>query len=271
MYPTTYEQAALFEHRFWLQILGDHSRFILNALSPQETQAIQLATILIETFDSLLRLARQPLDRGQILIVTQNAYIESLRLRQFKLFLLTQKLAAKINLNVTPTFINHMVNELDEYLTILNDLLAQQIPPVQHPVHHHLLWLLDGYGHATAIRSGLDAVEKRLIGQAEIFAQHFEGGYEKAVEMAGFLRTSLTDFPSLRRLNSEAEAEMLYFMDFLTELEQLVLTNQVLSELAPLLPDHMFREECYYLTKLARSAPQVQEPHCDPTRPRIEV
>jgi hypothetical protein len=23
--------AALFEHRFWLQILGDHARFIFNA------------------------------------------------------------------------------------------------------------------------------------------------------------------------------------------------------------------------------------------------
>ncbi|NOU92561.1 DUF2935 domain-containing protein [Paenibacillus sp. LMG 31456] len=29
------DQGALFVHRFWLQILGDHSSFIWNTLSPK--------------------------------------------------------------------------------------------------------------------------------------------------------------------------------------------------------------------------------------------
>lgn len=270
LYPTTYEQAALFEHRFWLQILGDHSRFILNALAPKEAQAIQMANTFVQTFDQLLATAQQPLTRSQIVALTQEAATHAQRLREFKLTLLTQQLAAKITINLTPTFINHMVNELEEYLRVLTYLLSQTIPPVFHPVHHHLLWLLDGYGHATAIGSSLDAVEKRLIDQAHTFSVHFEDYYRKAVEMVGYMRTSLTDFPALRRFNREAEAEMLFFMDFLTELEQLVLTNQALSEIAPLMPDHMLREECYYLTKLARSASNVASPNCDPTRPRVE-
>ena len=49
-----YLQVALFEHRFWLQILGDHSRFILNALSPTETKEIQIAENFIPIFDQLL-------------------------------------------------------------------------------------------------------------------------------------------------------------------------------------------------------------------------
>jgi hypothetical protein len=36
-------ETALFEHRFWLQVLGDHSRFILYALSPKESSEIQTA------------------------------------------------------------------------------------------------------------------------------------------------------------------------------------------------------------------------------------
>jgi hypothetical protein len=35
------EEEALFEHRFWLQILGDHARFILNALSPKEKKILK--------------------------------------------------------------------------------------------------------------------------------------------------------------------------------------------------------------------------------------
>ena len=45
--------------------------------------------------------------------------------------------------------------------------------------------------------------------------------------------------------------------------------NKVLSTLTPLMPDHMLREECYYLIKLAQSS-EVRMPDCDPTRPRVE-
>jgi len=38
-----YEQSVLFEHRFWLQILGDHARFIFNSLSPVEKATIKEA------------------------------------------------------------------------------------------------------------------------------------------------------------------------------------------------------------------------------------
>jgi len=32
----------------------------------------------------------------------------------------------------------------------------------------------------------------------------------------------------------------------------------------------MFREECYYLTKLSMVA-SIKEPDCDPGKPRVEV
>ena len=34
---------ALFENRFWLQIMGDHSRFIYYSLAPNETAHIHKA------------------------------------------------------------------------------------------------------------------------------------------------------------------------------------------------------------------------------------
>lgn len=265
----TYEEAALFEHRFWLQILGDHSRFIFDSLSPREAEEVQVAANFIQVFDSLLAHARQPLNRTQIMTLNQQILPYVQQLRQFKLNLIQLHLVGKIIIGLPPTFINHMVNELDEYLRLLGHLQAGQIPPAHHPLHHHLLWLMDGYGHAVAIGSELDAVEKRLIDQSRTFATHFEDYYRKAVELTGYLRTNLSDFPALRRFNHQAEAEMLFFMDFLTELKEMRLDNSVLGTLAPLLPDHMFREECYYLTKLAMVS-TVPRPNCDPTKPRVE-
>lgn len=45
---------ALFEHRFWLQILGDHARFIFNGLSSKEAEDVQKANRFIQWFDGLL-------------------------------------------------------------------------------------------------------------------------------------------------------------------------------------------------------------------------
>jgi hypothetical protein len=55
---TDFECMVQFEHLFWLQILGDHSRFILDALSPRETVEIQKAERFIIIFDGLLDEAR---------------------------------------------------------------------------------------------------------------------------------------------------------------------------------------------------------------------
>ncbi|WP_144553714.1 DUF2935 domain-containing protein [Peribacillus simplex] len=49
-----WEKAARFEHRFWLQILGDHSRFIHESLAPIELENIEIALEFIQIFDTLL-------------------------------------------------------------------------------------------------------------------------------------------------------------------------------------------------------------------------
>ena len=59
-------QEALFEHRFWLQILGDHSRFIYNALSPKEVKDAQTAAQYIGQFDQLLSISRMNDAQAQI-------------------------------------------------------------------------------------------------------------------------------------------------------------------------------------------------------------
>lgn len=260
----------LFEHRFWLQILGDHSRFILNALSPLEKDSIQEAEHFINIFDQLLDISgNEKLSDSEVHDLTLKAYRYAQEIREFKLHLLKRHLAQKIMIQLPPTFINHMLNELEEYLCILNFIMTKSIPKA-NPVHHHLLWLLDGAGHAAAIDSSLDDVEKILKEKSRNYASRFEALYQKAVEMAGYLRTKQNNFPALNRFNREAQGEILSFVSFLENIEELQLEKELLGRLDPLIPDHMLREECYYLTKLSEVS-EIERPDCNPGKPRIEV
>lgn len=263
-------QTALFEHRFWLQILGDHSRFIFHALSPKESEDIQAARHFIQSFDRLLEFSRTAAGDANIHALTQQALPLTSRLREFKLNLLQKSLLGQVTIGLTPTFINHMVNELEEYSRILNALSAGEGVPRFDALHHDMLWLSDAAGHAAAIASDLDSVEKRLIEKSRKFEEHFQQFYIKSIEMAGYMRTQLRDFPAFRRFHTDIDLEMKLFVSFLRELEELELSAEVLDRISPLMPDHMMREECYYLLKLATLG-MVPDPKCDPAKPRVEA
>lgn len=260
-------KAAAFEHRFWLQVLGDHARFIHDSLAPKEQQEIRTAAYFIRTFDELLTAARRELEGNEWSELTAKAHKTAASLREFKLYILKEHLSGMIHTSLPPTFYNHMVNELDEYMRILHYLGSEQTPPSMHPVHHHLLWLQDAFGHAASIKSNLDPIEKQLIRKSDEYQKTFEAFYLKAVEMAGYLRTRLHEFPALSRFNEQVSLEMALFHSFLEELEEMDINKTVLDVFAPLLADHMAREECYYLTKLAESS-NTKKPGCDPTKPR---
>ncbi|PTX55129.1 protein of unknown function (DUF2935) [Melghirimyces profundicolus] len=270
MVRVEYVAAALFEHRFWLQVLGDHARFIRDSLAPGEKEAIRRAKGYVTAFDGLLENARRPVtDPKAVRSLTGEAKQAAEGIREFKLSLVKAHLTASIGISLSPSFLNHMVNEVEEYLRLLSFLCRGEVPPREHPVHHHLLWLQDAYGHSSALAGNLDFVEKSWKKKSDRFTQHFEAFYLKAVELAGYLRTCLADFPALRRFHREVELEMALFQNFLQELEEFRLNKEVLGVLTPLMADHMFREECYYLTKLAASS-HTQSPPCDPAEPRQE-
>lgn len=268
MLIANYNDSVLFEHRFWLQILGDHGRFIKTSLAPDEKETIQQAQYFINLFDHLLEKSRSEMDMREVDNLNKAAYSAALSIRSFKLSLIGEHLVEKIKIELPPTFINHMVNEVEEYITILLCIFNNQYPS-PNPIHHHLLWLPDASGHAAAIASKLDPVEKPLIKRSKNFIKAFDDLHLKSIEEAGFMRTNICEFPALGRLNNEAESEILCFSAYLKELEGLVREKKVLSTLLPILLDHMYREECYYLTKLSQVT-DIPKPSCDPTKHRNE-
>nr|WP_249365703.1 DUF2935 domain-containing protein [Cytobacillus citreus] len=262
--PASFENAAKMEHRFWLQVLGDHARFIYDSLSPKEKELIDEATYFIQMFDSLLN----RVEVENLVELSIKADEEAKKIRDFKLKILERHLVGKIKIHLGPTFMNHMVNEVEEYLLVLKYLRKGVTPPVFHELHHHLIWLLDAAGHASAISNNMDQIEMKIKNKSDKFTKDFESFYIKAVEMAGFLRSNIKSFPALERFNKDISIEMKLFMNFLDEIEELELSKEALGTFAALMADHMFREECYYLTKLAEST-NLEKPDCDPTKQRI--
>lgn len=261
----SFEKAAKLEHGFWLQVLGDHARFIHDALSPQEKEFINDAKYFIGVFDGLL--GRVEVDN--IIELSKRAEEEALKIRQLKLAIIERHLVGKVKIHLGPVFMNHMVNEVDEYILLLKYLKKGETPPVFHELHHHLIWLLDAAGHAGAISDNMEPVEEKIKNVSDGFTKDFQAFYLKAVELTGFLRTNLSSFPALEKFNKDVALEMKLFMNFLNEIEELELSKEALGTFSALMADHMFREECYYLTKLAQST-KLDQPDCDPAKPRLK-
>ena len=249
----SYLDSAVFEHRFWLQVLGDHSRFIHDSLYPSEREDIAKAASFTQDFDQLLSQVPS-LNQSNALPFANTVEDYVTQLRYFKLSIIKRHLIGDMKIHLTPTFLNHMVNELEEYLRVLSYLKQGKIPPIYHELHHHLIWLLDASGHAGAINDRMDGVEKRLKEKSGVFTKHFEQFYLKAVELTGYLRTNINSFPALNRFNHDIEVEINLFKTFLAELEEMELSAEVLGSFSASMADHMAREEQYYLIKLAEAA-----------------
>ncbi|WP_438447902.1 DUF2935 domain-containing protein [Gorillibacterium sp. sgz5001074] len=265
-----YAEASAFELRFWLQVLGDHARFIHDSLAPSEQAEIHRARGFIQAFDGLLELSRMEMGNAEWMGLAQTSLHKGAELRAFKLHLIRRQLTGAIKLALPPSFMNHMVNEVEKFLRIAQSLASGRIPTLLDPVQLHLHWLLDASGHAAAVRDMADPAEKKWKETGEAFNEAFEQFYLKSVELAGFMRTNLKDFPALGRFNQQVELEMALFLSFLKELEEMELRHEVLGTMSPLMADHMAREECYYLLKLSWVS-EVAPPACDPGKPRTDA
>ncbi|MFZ5823584.1 MAG: DUF2935 domain-containing protein [Bacillota bacterium] len=271
---------AVREGWFWAGVLRDHATFIHDSLAPHERRAAEVShgfqhrfAILQEEAQALAQsmgitapagsYALQGIQRVETLDRFQGPELaqyqqathalaqritDHLRsLKQFKEDLIGQKLACSIRLNLTPTLLQHMVNETEEAYRALTGIReAANLPPPLQALHHHLLWLPDASGHAAALHSGLDPTEKRLLDATDQFKRIFDGMEIKALELYTMLRVAPRMVAVLRRLNRDAMTEIAIFREFLAEMREHLEGCEIMGNLTPLFADHMLREELYY-------------------------
>jgi len=244
----SYQEAALYEHSFWLQVLRDHARFIQHTLSTEEFELVAQADAFIHTFDTYLQtVCEQHIE--DMPAFSQDIGNDVRAFRRMKLSLIESSINDEISIDLSTSFLHHMVTELEEYLLVIGFLGKGEAPPIFHELHHHMLWLTDASAHAGAMENDLD--DAYFQQKSKEFQQHFDQFYVKAAELSQYLKTNLNTLPALVKFNSHIDLERKLFHTFIQEVEEMNLSPNLLNEFAGLMADHMAREEQYYVQKLA--------------------
>jgi hypothetical protein len=244
------QNTSNYDNPFWLQILGDQMRFISCALMPRETNLVQQAEHFITLFDTLYAQSTEYLPEIALERFLDTAYNVTQQARTFCLTILRRQISGDACINLSPGFLNQMANEAEEYLRIL-DLTMKKRQNLMHPIHYHLLWLANCSVNVDTINSCLDPSERELLRFCHRFMHKFDGLYFKSMEMMGFLRTGLTEFSALYRLNSDVINELVGYAEFLLELENKLENKEILGTISRLSINHMYRKACYYAMKLS--------------------
>lgn len=242
------------EIEFWTEIMRDHGTFQFDNLSPSEEEAIQKAKYFINRFSELNAEIKNIPDNAPHMhldaIIAKN--IEELKnFIKFKEDLLTKLLKCKIKLGLPPSFISHMINEAMEYFRVLY-AAQQRVPfnPTLENIRLHMVWLRDASGHAASVAAELDPDEKMLVKKAQEFQKTFDDMSIKAFELYPmYERTGLKD-GIISYFNKEVEEEITKFINFLDMVRALRINCKILGVLQPIIPDHMIREENYYLYRI---------------------
>jgi hypothetical protein len=255
-----------FENAFWTQILRDHLYFFKFTLEASEVTALQSVQILIDRLTELHARSLSVNIVDEALPVVQQ--VAKLKLDFLSLMTDSQ---GKLGINMTPTFINHMMNELQEYLTILIGYQATGQIPERNVLEVLQLWDSDAVGHADGIVTDLDDVEAETRETVLDLKDQFRHHYTKTLELIGYTRTGFGDIPAIGKVVSDSEVTMRLFVKFLQEIKQMRLNKTILGRIKPLVVDHMLREEWYFLRKLASYTKEIPSDIGDPIRTTEEM
>ncbi|MGE5629500.1 MAG: DUF2935 domain-containing protein [Caulobacteraceae bacterium] len=254
---------SIYENTFWLQILQDHSRFMLTYFSHTEKADIAETQMFLEKLGEQyekVRSSRDQISEGEMEEINDESHSLAFEFVGYQQHLLDRKLVYDVILNMSPDLLEHMIREGSEFIRQLEQIKAELEPDrVRHAMHQNKLWISDAAAHAALIKCSLDETEKELSKRAEGFETDFQDLFIKSYELKKMLRPAYKDIPAVAFLNEQNMCKIKAFLTYLDMIKELVEEKKVLSELIPLIPDHMIREEHYYINKLKEAHPELKE------------
>ncbi|KKK38598.1 hypothetical protein WQ57_08375 [Mesobacillus campisalis] len=263
---------ALQEHSFWLEVLEDHAYFIRDFISASEKQFFNMAKQYIALFSNLrgrLRLLPEnaPAASVEMITIAREIYPVAYGYYQFEGHLQQLRLENKVNLNLTPTYLNGTLGENQEYLRMLGYYVNGQEPPILPLVDLMDLWLEDQAGHAALLVRTLDGVESHLVNETRGFMQTFQAFIVKNEAIKGYLRFAEEGFPIQLRFAKDVALAVLGLTQNVEKIVYLYKNDEVLNQGTLRFLEHHFPEACYFLIKLSHYAPDIDYPPCTLTKP----
>lgn len=107
----------------------------------------------------------------------------------------------KVNLNLSPTYLNGTLAENQEYLRILSYLVQGVKPEPLSLVNLMDLWLEDQLGHAVLCRNLLDPIEVFQSKQIDGFINKYQVFIVQNQHLKGYLRFKEPGFERRRNLH----------------------------------------------------------------------
>jgi hypothetical protein len=248
------------EHQFWLEILEDHARFILDHISPQETQWADEASRYTAVFAGLQAkldtLSTPPrASAADWIVFAKEVHPAAAGYYKLEGQLLALRLSNRISLNLPPTFLNSTLNENQEYLRLLRYYVqGADAPPL--PLWNLMeLWLDDQLNHAQLLEKAMDPVELQLAKEAHIIAEDFRSHLIKNRAIHGFLRFSPPDFPAQVEFAREAAETVVRFFKLAGATASKFKQTGMLNSTTLRFLEHQLPETSYFMRKLAAWIP----------------
>ncbi|HEY8363972.1 MAG TPA: DUF2935 domain-containing protein [Haloplasmataceae bacterium] len=235
------------EMGFGVLNMRDHALLLYTNLSLKEQDIIKTTQYFLEEWDKIYQEVSNE-NRQITKEFLENSKKILNQFTQFKKILLTKLMRNDIELTLTPTYLNHMINEAIEFKVILTLPFFNTLDNLRL----HKIWLPIMSGHAKYLLSQLDEIEIAYLEKAQFYKDYFIKMFIKAYEMCSIIqKTGLKD-KGIYQFNKDVEEKLHDFIDFLKTIEKHIKEDELykIGTFTFLILNHMIREVKHYLNRL---------------------
>ncbi|WP_253275495.1 DUF2935 domain-containing protein [Rossellomorea aquimaris] len=252
------------EHLFWLEVLQDHAYFIRDHLSAAEAEYVDVSQQYIQLFggliDQLNRVPRTADHRDETMVRFSNkVWPVAKGYFDFEGMLQSLRIDNKVNLNLSPTYLNGTLAENQEYLRILEYLKKGEEPEPLPLVDLMDLWLEDQLGHAVLFQNVLDPIEINASRQAEAYINQYQAYIIQNRHLKGYLRFKQPGFARQREFAYEVGQTTLEMSQYISGMVMKYNKKKLLNKTTLRFLEHHFPETCYFIKKLSYYSPKLKE------------
>lgn len=252
------------EHLFWLEILQDHAYFVRDHLSVSEVEYVNISQQYIHLFGELIStlntIPKTADHTDETLVYFANrAWPVAKGYYEFEGKLQSLRIDNKVNLNLSPTYLNGTLAENQEYLRILTFLVKGKQPVPLPLVDLMDLWLEDQLGHVLLFEDLLDPIEIMAANQAGGYIRSYQAFMIQNHHLKGYLRFKEPNFARQKEFAHEVGRTTLEMSRFIYNMVIRYKEKKLLNKSTLRFLEHHFPETCYFIKKLSYYAPELRE------------